>query len=79
MKIWVAGAGWRGSHGCSESFVVEGTVVPAHDGVHDYVVYGKIVKHDLCSFCSNESLVGKEVNWGVWYNPEYYGHDGYQL
>ena len=79
MRIHVLGSGLRGAHGCTETLVVEGIVTPASDGVHDYIVRGTVVQHDICYFCGGENLVGREIEWGVWYDPEYYGHDDYQL
>lgn len=80
QRIYVVGSGYRGTHGCTERFVVEGTLRHLKGNIYyDVEVEGMIVDVHPCEFCGTTEKIGDYVKWRGWIDPEYYGHDGVQL
>ena len=81
-NFWVMGSGHRGTHGCTEAFLIEGeaTFTPhTPDGGMLVKISGKILKTEFCNHCETDDITGKFVEWTGWYRPSYYGHKHIQL
>jgi hypothetical protein len=76
-KIRIDGSGSRGSHGCSEGWLVrviskEKHPEPNPQG-HTFLIKGEVLRFSHCNYCENNyrDTVGKITHFRVWYSEEY--------